>query len=369
MPKKRKPPSSKRNTPAKRPKTQSKRGDGNHKDAPEVDVGQSPFTVQDVFRLVPALILKEIFSYLDIPELSNLAKAFNRWKSMLIRTPARNKGIAFLDNPTFAEHRWVRFDSVEWSKAYPIPQESILHLVVVGKTSRYHHYYFIDPSTTQSACWPRKITYARNSFEASEDWRTFLEASVSSVDVVDSTIKFGPYLMPCNPELHFWKSYWSTLRRSSRVTAEDGWYALADIVWHIKIRVKSVVIPRIASEEESRAYVHKERDKQKLFWPFPEEQLEWLMISLANLDQETQEAVRDADALWRKYRQCLNEQDLTTWATHEKRKLTSLDLAFFGRLLVSLNNVKPSADFQPPPFPFPNDFKFHLTKRKGDCGR
>ena len=50
--------------------------------------------------------------------------------------------------------------------------------------------------------------------------------------------------------------------------------------------------------------------------------------------------------------------DLTTKATCDGRKLETLDLAFFGRLLVCMNKVKAIPGFQPPPFEFPDDLKY-----------
>ena len=46
-----------------------------------------------------------------------------------------------------------------------------------------------------------------------------------------------------------------------------------------------------------------------------------------------------------------------TAATHKGRKLTSLDLAFLGRLFVFMNELKEIPGFTPPPYPFPSDFK------------
>ena len=57
----------------------------------------------------------------------------------------------------------------------------------------------------------------------------------------------------------------------------------------------------------------------------------------------------------------LKKSDLTTKATYDHRKLTSLDLAFFGRLLVSLNAVTEIPGFTPPPFPFPDDFSIDFS--------
>ena len=48
----------------------------------------------------------------------------------------------------------------------------------------------------------------------------------------------------------------------------------------------------------------------------------------------------------------LKKLDLTTEATYDNRKLTSLDLSFFGRLLVFMNSLQVIPGFTPPPYPF-----------------
>ena len=122
------------------------------------------------------------------------------------------------------------------------------------------------------------------------------------------------------------------------------------------------------------------------------------MKSLRELDEMTLEAVKDADKAWQERRfvishGCFREPEhitehlhklttsisrrkyllwkdhldhlgLQTDATCDNRKLNSFDLAFFGRLLVGMDKLKPIPGFQSPRYPFPNDFKFHLEHRQ-----
>ena len=55
--------------------------------------------------------------------------------------------------------------------------------------------------------------------------------------------------------------------------------------------------------------------------------------------------------------------ELTTKASCDGRKLDKLDLAFLGRLLVCMNKAKAIPGFQPPPFEFPDDFKYGCVKQ------
>ncbi|GAU90606.1 hypothetical protein RvY_03001 [Ramazzottius varieornatus] len=112
----------------------------------------------------------------------------------------------------------------------------------------------------------------------------------------------------------------------------------------------------------------------KLIGPYANEQLQWLLDSLKNLDSRALEMVKNADETWqtRKYEGTggqmishrsqvwvnqLDKLDLTASATCNARKLTFLDKAFLGRLLTAMHSIKPVPNVELPPQAFPNDFR------------
>ena len=180
---------------------------------------------------------------------------------------------------------------------------SIRHLLSIGKS-----YLDLDLGFVFSSLI--KITVCKNQFENGCNFWQSLPPSVQSVSLVDCPV-FVRYFFYLSSKFNdgdaneYWRSVIEKFTplppqsppRKERYgrTMRLKWDPRCIIRWDWLTMVKHLDMVR---PEGNKFVMQKLLDENGLVWPYPDEQLQWLLKSLDNLDAILSEAVKIADRDW-----------------------------------------------------------------------
>ena len=221
------------------------------------------------------------------------------WKTTLAGIALRNHGCAVISLDDSTDRTELVDLLVRDRGAHFLKKpERVTHLLEIGNfgESYYHEFYADYEDCPELFPCLTKVTFFRNKFRDDLDILNYVQPSVQSVSFVDCVAQAHFVAFDPRQTAH---EYWRSVSKKltpTRIRIMSG--ITPNNYWTLKMKFERLDIVRddIDHNAETKMFVvQKTLDGKSPFWPYPDEQLQWLLRSLDNLDVMSLQAVEVAE--------------------------------------------------------------------------
>ena len=222
-----------------------------------------------------------------------------------MRGPIRNHGVAVLQQPNghkaFRELRDTLSRTLSWDRdLFLVQPKSIEHFIFIGRflfdwvNDMHGKKYFICETLN-------KVTFCEDVFccEDELDVCTKTPASLSDVHFVNCQFYLSDYIIELSAVDEFVAAAAAVAARPYHYTQRGIERNFKVLIPHLK-RNRSHDSSLFGKQETTccSTLLEKKLDENNLIWPYPEEQVQWLLKSLEGLEGTVLQSVKDTDKQW-----------------------------------------------------------------------